>query len=101
MAQAVLKASQFVWPAMERRLRPEAEAPKVLGYPSVLLIYGDKDKYTPPEHGQRLLRAFGSAADVQISVLSDVDHTFAYRDASEAYKNQVIPFLCQLRQGAA
>jgi uncharacterized protein len=101
MAQAVLKASQFVWPAMERGLRPEGEAPKVLGYPSVLLIYGDKDKYTPPEHGQRLLRAFGGAADVQFSVLPDVDHTFAYRDAPDDYKNQVIPFLCQLRQSAA
>ena len=43
----------------------------------------------------------GSAAEVQISVLPDVDHTFAYRDASDAYKKQVIPFLCQLRQRAA
>lgn len=101
VAQAVLKVSQIVWPAMERRLRPESEAPKVLGQPSVLLIYGEKDKYTPPAHGQRLQRAFGSAADVRILVLPDVDHTFAYRDAADAYEAQVVPFLHQLRQSAA
>jgi uncharacterized protein len=97
-AQAVLKASQIVWPAMERRLRPEGEAPKVLRNPSVLLIYGDEDKYTPPEHGQRLLRAFGNAANVQVAVLPGVDHTFAYRDAAQDYENLSIPFLHQLRR---
>ena len=100
LAYAAIKASQIVWPALERRLRPEGEAPKVLGRPSVLLIHGESDKYTPPEHGQRLLRAFGSAADARLSVLPDVDHTFAYRDAADAYKAQVIPFLQQLRQSA-
>jgi uncharacterized protein len=98
LAHAVLRASQIVWPKMERRLRPEGEAPKVLGHPSVLLIYGDKDKYTPPEHGQRLLRAFGIAANVQVAVLTDVDHTFAFRDATDAYQNLSIPFLHQLRR---
>lgn len=44
LAQTVLKASQIVWPAIERKLRPEAEASRVLGHPSVLLIYGAKDK---------------------------------------------------------
>lgn len=101
VAHAVLKVSQIVWPGMERKLRPEGEAPKVLGNPSVLLIYGDRDKYTPPEHGQRLLRAFGSAADAHVSVLPNVDHTFAYRDAADAYTKQVVPFLCQLRRSAA
>lgn len=95
-AHAVLKASQILWPSMERRLRPEGEANKVLGHPSVLLLYGGKDEYTPPEHGHRLLRAFGTAANVRVAVLPDADHTFAYRDAAEAYKEQVIPFLGQL-----
>ncbi|TAG01406.1 MAG: alpha/beta hydrolase [Betaproteobacteria bacterium] len=101
VAQAALKTSKIVWPSLERKLRPEAEAPKALGHPSVLLIYGEKDKYTPPEHGQRLMRAFGSAADTQLLVLPDVEHTFAYRDAADAYTARVIPFLKQLRQSAA
>jgi uncharacterized protein len=100
VAHAALKASQIVWPIMERKLRPESEAPKVIGHPSVLLIYGDKDKYTPPEHGRRLLHAFGSAAEVQLSVLPGVGHTFAYREAAEAYKDKVIPFLSRLRRSA-
>jgi uncharacterized protein len=101
VAHAALKASQIVWPMIERRLRPEGEAPKVIGHPSVLLIYGDRDKFTPPEHGHRLMRAFGSAAEVRISVLPGVDHTFAYRDAAEAYRGQAIPFLSRLRRSAA
>jgi uncharacterized protein len=101
LAHAVLRASQFVWPRLERSLRPESEAAKVLGRPSVLLIYGDMDKYTPPDHGQRLLRAFSGVADARIAVLPGVDHTFAYRDAADAYKAQVLPFLSQLRGSAA
>ena len=96
-AHAVLKMSQVLWPAMERKLRPESEAAKVLGHPDVLLIYGDKDKFTPPDHGERLLTAFGSAANAQISVLPDVDHTYAYRDAPDKYQKLVIPFLEQLQ----
>lgn len=101
MAHAVLRASQLVWPAAERGLRPEREAARVIGNPAVLMLYGDKDKYTPPEHGQRLLRAFGTAANARMSVLPDVEHTFAYRDASQAYEGQVIPFLTGLRRSAA
>jgi hypothetical protein len=33
-------------------------------------------------------------------VLPDVDHTFAYRDAADAYKTQVLPFLGQLSRAA-
>jgi fermentation-respiration switch protein FrsA (DUF1100 family) len=81
---------------MERKLRPESEAAKVLGHPDVLLIYGDKDKFTPPDHGERLLTAFGSAANAKISVLPDVDHTYAYRDAPDTYENLTLPFIVKL-----
>ena len=93
-AYATLRASQFVWPAMERGLRPEREAARVVGRPSVLLVYGDQDRYTPPAHGERFLRAFReSAARAEMMVLPGVDHTYAYRDAAEAYAARVLPFL--------
>ncbi|NCA02754.1 MAG: alpha/beta hydrolase [Sphingomonadaceae bacterium] len=100
-AYAALRVSQSLWPALERKLRPEAEAPKVLGRPDVLLIYGEKDKFTPPEHGKRLLQAFGHAAHAQLAVLPDTDHTYAYRDAADTYENLTLPFLGKLSRRAA
>ncbi len=93
VAYATLRMSQVVWPSMERNLRPEREAARVLGRPVVLLLYGDRDIYTPPAQGERLRRAFGSAADVEMQVFPGVDHTYAYRDAADAYAARVMPFL--------
>ena len=59
----------------------------------MLLIHGDADIYTPPHFGDRLQRAFGAAAKTELMVLPGVDHTFAYRDAADAYGARVIPFL--------
>jgi uncharacterized protein len=101
MAHAALRASQLFWPSIERNLRPEREAPNVLGRPSVLLIYGDQDKYTPPAYGERLMRAFGGAARSEICVIPGVDHTYAYRDAPEIYAERVIPFLTDSMQLAS
>lgn len=95
VAHAVLKASQLVWPSMERSLRPEREAARVLGRPEVLLIHGGRDPYTPPEFGERLLRAFGDAARAELWVIPQAEHTYAYRDAREAYAARVIPFLAR------
>lgn len=92
-AYATLRASQVVWPWLERGLRPEREAARVVGHPDVLLVYGTADRYTPPEHGERLARALGDTSHVDLLVLPDVGHTFAYRDAPEEYARQVIPFL--------
>ncbi len=99
VAHAVLRASQLVWPSLEGGLRPEREAARAVGQPSVLLVYGDADKYTPPDHGKRLQRAFGAAAKTELLVLPGVGHTFAYRDAREAYAERVIPFLSEALQG--
>jgi uncharacterized protein len=93
VAHAALRASQVVWPALERGLRPEREAGNVQGQPSVLLIYGDQDRYTPVQHGERMARAFRDAARVEMTVLPGVDHTYGYRDAPERYKEVVLPFL--------
>lgn len=96
VAHAVLKFSQAVWPSIERELRPEREAARVIGRPEVLLVYGDQDRFTPPEHGERLARAFAaSAARTELCVLPGVDHTYAYRDAAEAYAARVLAFLHQ------
>ena len=93
-AYATLRASQVVWPRLERGLRPEREAARVVGRPSVLLVYGADDRYTPPEHGERLARALDAGgAHTDLLVLPKVGHTFAYRDAPEEYEGRVIPFL--------
>jgi fermentation-respiration switch protein FrsA (DUF1100 family) len=93
VANAAIRMSQVVWPSLERNLRPERQAALVKGNPSVLLIHGDADIYTPPHFGERLQRAFGTAAKTELMVLPSVDHTFAYRDAADAYRARVIPFL--------
>lgn len=93
VAHAVLRFSQVAWPSIERRLRPEREATRVLGRPPVLLIHGAEDPYTPPGHGERLRAAFSQATTAQLWVVPGVEHTFAYRDAPAAYEARVIPFL--------
>lgn len=98
-AHALLRLSQVIWPSLEKNLRPEHQATLVKAHPSVLLLYGDADIYTPPHHGERLLQAFSTSAKAELMVLPGVDHTFAYRDASEAYQARVIPFLREALQG--
>jgi uncharacterized protein len=101
LAYAFLKVSQLVRPSFERSLRPEREATRVVGHPSILLLYGDHDQYTPPAHGQRLVRALRNVADVDLYVIPDVGHTFAYRDAREDYVARVIPFLIKAMKSSA
>ncbi len=93
VAYACLRASQFVWPKMERELRPEREATRIVGRPDVLLVYGDADPFTPPAHGERMLRAMEGCTNAELWVLPNVEHTFAYRDQREAYAGRVVPFL--------
>ncbi len=96
IAHAALRLSQWVWPSLERNLRPERLATMVKKKPDVLLIYGDADIYTPPAHGQRLQQAFALAgAQAELIVLPKVGHTFAYQDATQAYVDKVILFLQQ------
>lgn len=92
-AYFALRASQVVRPGFEQRLRPEREAARVIGRPAVLLVYGSADRYTPPEHGERLRRALGESAAAELWVLPDVDHALAFRDLPEAYAARVVPFL--------
>jgi dipeptidyl aminopeptidase/acylaminoacyl peptidase len=93
VAHAFLRASQLVWPKMEREMRPERHAAGILGNPDVLIIHGESDPFTPPEHGERVRRAMDGRARAELWVLPDVEHTFAYRDQKEAYAARVVPFL--------
>jgi uncharacterized protein len=93
VAYACLRASQLVWPTMEREMRPERHAASIVGHPDVILIQGESDPFTPPEHGERVLRAMSGRARAQLWVLPGIEHTFAYRDQREAYAGRVVPFL--------
>jgi pimeloyl-ACP methyl ester carboxylesterase len=93
VAHAFLRASQLVWPKMEREMRPERHAAGIVGNPDVLIIHGESDPFTPPEHGERVRRAMDGRARAELWVLPDVEHTFAYRDQKEAYAARVVPFL--------
>jgi pimeloyl-ACP methyl ester carboxylesterase len=59
-------------------------------YPSDALAAG---RFTPPAHGERVLRAMNGRARADLWVLPGVEHTFAYRDQREAYAARVVPFL--------
>jgi uncharacterized protein len=92
-AYVALRLSQVVRPSFERDLRPESDAARVVGNPSVLFIYGDPDKYTPPDNGERLQRALDGVAKSDLLVLPGIGHALAYRDAPGEYAEAVIPFL--------
>lgn len=93
VAYAALRASQVVWPSIERELRPEREAGRLRDRPAVLMLYGERDPYTPPAHGERMMRAFEQSAQAEMVVLPGVEHTYAYRDAAEEYAQRVLRFL--------
>ena len=97
----MLKLAQFVRPKLEMRFRPEHAATQVTGNPPVLLVHGDADKYTPPAHGARLLKAFDGSARAELWVVPGIEHTYVYRDAPAAYAARVVPFLTAALRGAA
>lgn len=96
VAHAALRLSQWVWPSLERNLRPERLATMVQHQPQVMLIYGEADIYTPPSHGQRLQQAFTKAGtNAELITLAGVEHTFAFQTAPDVYAAKVLPFLRQ------
>ena len=98
VAHAALRASQIVNPKMERGMRPELAASKLVGKPKVLLVYGSGDPYTPIAFGQRLQAAMSGCADCELLSLPGVTHTFALKEAPETYRNAVLPFLAKSLQ---
>lgn len=93
VAHAVLKFSKAVTPWIEKGLRPELEATRLVNHPAVLLLYGDADIYTPPVHGERLLKALKQSAKPQMAVVAGGLHTYLYRDQADQYQTLALPFL--------
>lgn len=93
VAHVALRLSQVVWPSLERTLRPERDATRVIGSPDVLLIHSAGDIYTPPAFGERLRDAFCTVTTAELIVVPGDEHTFALRDARETYVGRVLPFL--------
>lgn len=98
VAYAALRASQLVNPQMERGMRPELAASKLIGNPKVLLVYGSADRYTPIAFGQRLQAAMAGCAECELLTLPGVTHTCALKEAPESYLNAVLPFLAKSLQ---
>jgi dipeptidyl aminopeptidase/acylaminoacyl peptidase len=88
-----LKLSKIVYPAGERNLRPVLAAENLKGQPSMLLIYGDGDVYTPPKDGHLLNDVLNKKTQTEFWVARGAEHTHAYRQQPEEYKKRVLNFL--------
>lgn len=91
--QFLLKISQVVYPALERGLRPIEAAAKLKHDTRILLIYGTEDRFTPPEHGHRLLTVLQPLTQSKLWLVEGASHTMAYQKNPEAYQSQVLGFL--------
>ena len=88
-----LKFSKIVYPAGERNLRPLHAAQSLKGQPSMLLIYGDGDVYTPPKDGQQLQTALNKNTQTEFWMAPGAEHTHAYRQHPQEYAKRVLGFL--------
>lgn len=95
LAQAMLRISQVVYPPWERALRPIHAAARIKGAPAIFLLYGEADTVTPPSFGQRLFDVMKVRTNAHLLQLPSVAHTFAFRDARQAYSESVEQFLAQ------
>ena len=88
-----LKLSKIFYPPGERKLRPVLAAENLKGQPSMLLIYGSGDVFTPPKDGQQLNDALTKNTNTQFWVAEGAEHTHAYRQEPEEYAKRVLGFL--------
>lgn len=95
VAHAMLKVSNTLLPKLNQELNPLAKSTQVKYQPPILLMYGEKDIYTPPEFGHRLKVGLDHVTKVEIKIFADAEHTYIYRDFPEQYSECVIPFLKQ------
>lgn len=92
-AHAVLQASRFFAPAMERRLRPEWRIRQMKPSTRLLLIHSRGDAWTPVFHGDRLQAAAPAGVHLTRLTLERADHTHGLRDEPETYWPAVREFL--------
>lgn len=95
MAHAMLQLSNVLVPSMNRELNPLAKSAQLKQQPPVLLLYGNKDIYTPPEFGQRIKAVLERSTPVTLAVVDGAEHTYIYRDFPEHYQDTVLNFLSQ------
>lgn len=88
-----LRASQLVYPRLERDLRPIRAAARVRGNPRVLLIHGDADTITPIGVGRQLQDAMRGHAPVDLWAVPSAQHNLAFSAGPESYTERVVTFL--------
>jgi alpha-beta hydrolase superfamily lysophospholipase len=88
-----IQLSKLLYPAGERRLRPTHAATQLVGQPTLLLIYGEDDIYTPIEDGRQLQEALARATHTEFWQVPGAKHTLAYQAQPEAYAQRVTAFL--------
>lgn len=88
-----IQLSKLVYPAGERSLRPIHAAQQLVGRPSMLMIYGDADEFTPVADGQLLWRALSDKTHTEFWQVPGATHTHAYAAQPQDYAQKVIGFL--------
>jgi pimeloyl-ACP methyl ester carboxylesterase len=88
-----LRASQFVYPPFERKLRPILAATKLKQSPHVLLIHGESDSVTPVHVGEELHAAMSGHASAQLWTVPGADHNQAFRTRPDDYAERVTTFV--------
>jgi pimeloyl-ACP methyl ester carboxylesterase len=93
---AALRLSQFVYPSLERSLRPIEAAARLKGRPRVLLIFGGKDEVSPPSIAAEFERTLRDSTEVELWLVPGADHIQAYSTAREEYRRRVLACLEKL-----
>ena len=88
-----IQLSKLVYPAGERSLRPIHAAQRLVGRPSMLMIYGDADEFTPVKDGQLLYRALSGKTQTEFWQVPGAIHTHAYAAQPRDYAQKVVGFL--------
>ena len=87
-----IQVSKLLYPKGERQLRPLFAASNLVSTPSLFMIYGDQDIFTPVDDGQLLWRALKQKTKTEFWQVEGADHTHAYRAQPSEYSSRVVAF---------
>ncbi len=94
VANLVLSVLSVLLPKLEQSLRPITQIQAIQGLRRVLFVYGESDRWTPIEMGQRLFKACNlSESDRFLWKMPEAKHTQAFMAASQACRTRYINFL--------
>src|SRR3989338_6221828 len=88
-----IQLSKLVYPAGARNLRPINAAEHLVGKPSLLMIYGDADEFTPIKDGQLLWQALKHRTQTELWQVPGAKHTHAYAAQPKEYAQRIVEFL--------